>query len=201
MSFHFCLLERKTAPHSFDALLAYAYRPGYCCSSEEGFRGRSIRLMSGVFFPFCLFVFFNTNSLIQQKSVQWYYEACLFVCLLASCVCDHLAHLRAFTHSSLNLVGVFPLMSNHQLTISEGGNWPTGVLTAECAHFPMLSRVKGHPAATAAVVTTPRTQGLSCVAACIAACIAACMRLKQERQRGAMCVFGRVCVWMWHNNE
>lgn len=88
------------------------------------------------------------------------------------------------------VVGVFLLMSNHRLSITEGGNWPTGVLTAECAHFPMLSGVKGHRSATATVVTTPRTQGLSCVAVRITGC----MRLKQERQRGALCVFDFVCV-------
>lgn len=95
---------------------------------------------------------------------------CVFVYTLPAYV-----HLR---HSMLSVVGVFPLMSNHRLTITEGGNWPAGVLTAECAHFPMLSGVKGHRAASAAVVTTPRTQGLSCVALRITGC----MRLKQERQ-------------------
>ena len=59
---------------------------------------------------------------------------------------------------------VFSSISNHQLFL-----WgPIGVLTAECPHFPMLSGTKGHHAATATVVTTPRTQGLSCVAAHIA---------------------------------
>lgn len=102
---------------------------------------------------------------------------CVFVYTLSICM-----RLR---HSSLAVGGVFPLMSNHRLTITDGGNQPTGVLTAECAHFPMLSEVKGHPAATAAVVTTPRTQGLSCVAVHITGC----MKLKQDRQWGALCVF------------
>lgn len=95
-------------------------------SLVEGFRERSIRLMSEVFFPSCLLSY---STLTHHYSRGQDNDLIVCVCVCASIaqmfpLCVPLftyVHLR---NSSLSIVGVFPLMSNHCLTITEGGNWP-----------------------------------------------------------------------------